>query len=69
MVQVFCPSAAGSDEVLAHYLMRVDAGEKPQREELIAAYPHFAEELQAYFRNADVLDKIVCRIRMISSRK
>ncbi|QDU89431.1 Serine/threonine-protein kinase PrkC [Pirellulimonas nuda] len=37
------------DEVLAEYLRRLDAGERPEPDTLIAAHPAFADQLRDYF--------------------
>ncbi|MBN1853601.1 MAG: serine/threonine-protein kinase, partial [Pirellulales bacterium] len=45
-----------ADKVLADYLLRIDRGEKIDREQFLAAHPEVGEELRAYFAGADVLE-------------
>jgi tRNA A-37 threonylcarbamoyl transferase component Bud32 len=47
------------DEALAEYVMRTDRGESVDREEFIAAHPELAEELRAYFADADAVERMV----------
>ena len=39
------------ESVMANYLERIEAGEKPDPAEFLSAYPQHGEELQSFFRN------------------
>ena len=39
------------DNIMAEYLGRIEAGEKPEPEEYLRAYPRVADELRSFFRN------------------
>jgi serine/threonine protein kinase len=47
------------DEALAEYVMRTDRGEAVDREEFIASHPELADELRAYFADADAVDQML----------
>jgi WD40 repeat protein len=51
------------DEVLHSYLQAVDAGQGPDREELIRANPGLAAELRAYFGGVEEVECLVQAIR------
>jgi tRNA A-37 threonylcarbamoyl transferase component Bud32 len=46
------------DQILADYLAAVDAGGAPDRAVLLAAHPDVADELRAFFTDADRVDRI-----------
>ena len=39
------------DNIVADYLLRLEAGEQPEPEEILQRHPHHAEELRSFFRN------------------
>lgn len=51
------------DEALAEYLRAVDAGERPNRNELVSRYP----ELQAYLDEQDKMDQAMEPLRSVST--
>src|SRR5262249_36002274 len=54
------------NEVLADYLRAVDAGRPPNREELLARYPHLASELAAFFANRDQMERLAGVFRSLA---
>jgi hypothetical protein len=53
------PNADSLEEVLAAYVLAVEAGQPPDRQEWLRRYPQLAGELQAYFDNLDFLDQAI----------
>src|SRR5262245_58430749 len=58
-----CPDEELLDEVLHSYLQAVDAGQAPDREELIRANPEVSAELQAFFASVEDIECLVRAIR------
>ncbi len=48
----------GVDAALADYMRRVDAGRQTDRASFIAEYPRLADELEAFFESADVVERM-----------
>src|SRR5580704_933552 len=46
------------EQVLADYLHAVENGQPLDRSALIAAHPDLADDLQAFFRNRDSIDRL-----------
>ncbi|HVW02837.1 MAG TPA: protein kinase, partial [Planctomycetaceae bacterium] len=57
------------DQVIADYLGQVDAGEAPDRDDLINRHPEFSAELQAFFANRDHFDRAASPLRAPPQRK
>jgi WD40 repeat protein len=51
------------DDVIAACLQAVDAGQTPDREQLIARHPEMAEQLRAFFADQDRMDQLVQPLR------
>jgi WD40 repeat protein len=51
------------ERVLADYLHAVERGETPNRDELLARHPDLAEELCAFFRNRDAMQRLAQPLR------
>src|SRR5262249_5224455 len=51
------------DEVVTAYLRALQAGERPDRRELLARHPDLAEELAEFFADRDRLEHVVGPIR------
>src|SRR5262245_3850487 len=49
--------------VLARHLEAIDRGEQPDREALLTRYPHFAEQLRAYFAAQDRIEQLTGPLR------
>ena len=47
------PERDSFEDVLAGYLIAVQAGEQPDQQQLIAAHPEWAEALQIFFQDDD----------------
>ncbi len=45
------------DEVLGQYLVRIDEGERIDREEFMAQFPDLADELRSFFQDSDAVGK------------
>src|SRR5262245_28886020 len=55
------PSGPGSslEQVLADYLRAVEAGQGPDREDILARHPSLAQELREFFANHDRVARLV----------
>lgn len=55
------------NEILHAYLVAIDAGHVPNRQELLLRYPVFAAELGAFFADQDKLDQLAGAMRTVES--
>jgi WD40 repeat protein/predicted Ser/Thr protein kinase len=51
------------DEVLAAYLEKAARGGTPDRQRLLARYPHLADDLKRFFANADLVEEVAAPLR------
>jgi WD40 repeat protein len=63
-----CPDASTREQqlqqVLLPYLQALDAGLRPDRDELLRRHPDLATELQVYFADQDRLDRLARSVRV-----
>ena len=52
------------DAVIAGYVLAVEAGEVPNRQELLDRHPEHAEALQTFFADLDRIDRVASPLRM-----
>ncbi len=57
------------DAVLADYLQRLEDGDAPDRDALLARHPELAERLRAFFDDADRLERQGAALRLSSDPK
>ena len=57
-------SFAGLDQVIADYLQAVEAGQVPNRDELLARHPDLAEPLRAFLADLDRVDLQAAPLRL-----
>ena len=57
-------SFAGLDQVIADYLQAVEAGQVPNRDELLAQHPELAEPLRAFLADLDRVDRQAAPLRL-----
>jgi serine/threonine-protein kinase len=58
------PAGDPLDAIIADYLQRVEAGNVPDRESLLAAHPELADRLRAFFADHDRLDRQAAELRL-----
>ncbi len=52
------------DAVIAAYVLAVEAGEVPNRQELLDQHPAYAEALRAFFTDLDRMDRVSAPLRL-----
>ena len=52
------------DAVIAAYMLAVEAGEVPNRQELLDRHPEHADALRAFFADLDRMDRVASPLRM-----
>ena len=52
------------DAVIAAYMLAVEAGEVPNRQELLDRHPEHAEALRAFFADLDRMDRVASPLRL-----
>ncbi len=52
------------DAVIAGYMLAVEAGDVPNRQELLDRHPEHAESLHAFFADLDRMDRVASPLRM-----
>ena len=52
------------DAVIAAYMLAVEAGEVPNRQELLDRHPEHAEWLRSFFADLDRMDRVASPLRM-----
>ena len=57
-------SHSSLDAVIAAYMLGVEAGQVPNRQELLDTYPEHADALHAFFADLDRMDRIGSPLRM-----
>jgi len=55
------------DEVIASYLLAVEKGQSPNRQDLIERHPNLADALTDFFVNFDRMDRIASPLQMFIS--
>ena len=52
------------DQVIAEYLQAIEAGQVPNRQELLDRHPELAEPLRAFFVDLDRVDLEAAQLRL-----
>jgi hypothetical protein len=52
------------DAVIAGYMLAVEAGDVPNRQELLDRYPEHADAIQAFFADLDRVDRVASPLRI-----
>ena len=52
------------DAVIAAYMLAVEAGEVPNRQDLLDRHPEHAESLHAFFADLDRMDRVASPLRV-----
>ena len=52
------------DAVIAAYMLAVEAGDVPNRQELLDRHPEHADALRAFFADLDRMDRVASPLRM-----
>ena len=57
-------SHSSLDAVIAAYMLAVEAGDVPNRQELLDQHPEHAEALRAFFADLDRMDRVASPLRL-----
>ena len=57
-------SHSSLDAVIAGYMLAVEAGEVPNRQELLDRHPEHADALRAFFTDLDRMDRVASPLRL-----
>ncbi len=57
-------SHSSLDAIIAAYMQAVEAGDVPNRDELLAVHPEHVEALQAFFADLDRMDRVASPLRL-----
>src|SRR5262249_56595233 len=57
-------SHSSLDAVIAAYMLAVEAGEAPNRQELLDRHPEHADALRAFFADLDRMDRVASPLRL-----
>ena len=52
------------DEILAEYFQAIEAGQKPDKDALVARYPEFADELEEFFADKERFDHLAGQFQL-----
>ena len=64
------PTAAiDLDQVVCNYLSVIDAGTAPSRDDLVASFPHLADELRDFFDAEDQAERATAPLRTSRCRE